>query len=268
MNIKRVVRELANGKKLDISNITAIADGIYQCLSETANENIIRYISQIKRVDEYTYQHSLNVAFYCMLFGRWLNFSADEIKEAVLAGLLHDIGKAKVPLVILNKPAKLTDKEFSVIKKHPIYGYLILEESNFINMDIKRAVLLHHERINRKGYPFNVSDHELSILTRIVSLSDVYDAITSDRIYKKKATPFSAFEMFLTDANSNYDSYLVGKFVSNMAAMLTGSDVLLSNGDKGKVVYVPPHDVLSPIVCADGKYITLAGSGLEIVRLS
>lgn len=268
MSIKGVVRELADGKKLNLNKVTLVADSIYKFMNEITNENIVRYISQIKRVDEYTYQHSLNVAFYSMLLGRWLNLSANEIKDALLAGLLHDIGKQKVPLEILNKPARLTTEEFGMIKKHPIYGYLILEESNFVNMEIKRAVLLHHERINRSGYPFNMPDQEIGVLTRIVAISDVYDAITSDRVYKKRTTPFTAFKTFLTDANENFDSYMVGKFVSNMAAMLTGSDVLLSNGEKGKVVYVPPHDILSPVVCANGKYISLAGSGLEIISLS
>lgn len=268
MNIKSVVYDLSGGKTLDIGKITEIADSIYRCLCEVANENIIRYISQIKRTDEYTYQHSLNVAFYSMLLGRWLNFSEGEIMQAALAGLLHDIGKTRVPLRILNKPAKLTEEEFSEIKKHPIYGYLILDESNFVNMDIKRAVLLHHERVNRTGYPFSISDSEIGIITRIVAVSDVYDAMTSDRVYKKKATPFSAFEMFLSDVNNCFDSYVAGKFVTNMAMMLTGADVLLSNGEQGKVVYVPPHDILSPIVCSGGKYLSLMDNELKIVRLS
>lgn len=265
--IKSIMHDLASGKTLDVNKINSIANSVYESLSEVADQNIIQYLSRIKKKDEYTYQHSLNVAFYSMLIGRWLNFSESEIKEVTLAGLLHDIGKIRVPLRILNKPAKLTDQEFDEIKKHPIYGYMILEENNFASMEIKRAVLLHHERINCSGYPFSISESEIDIMTRIVAVADVYDAMTSDRVYKKRATPFSAFEMFMTNGNDSFDSYVIGKFVSNMATMLTGSDVLLSNGDRGKVVYIPPHDIFSPIVCSGGKYISLADQNLAIVSI-
>lgn len=267
VTVKSIVHELARGKALDIGKITNSADDIYKHLCDNSNDNIIKYLYKIKGTDEYTYQHSVNVAFYSMLLARWLNFSEDEIKEAVQAGLLHDIGKSKVPLRILNKSSQLTKEEFTIIKKHPVYGYSILDESNFVNIDIKRAVLLHHERVNKTGYPFSISADGIGILTRIVSVADVYDAMTSNRVYKKKATPFAAFEMFLTDGYTNFDSYVANKFVNNMATYLTGSDVMLNNGETGKIVYLPPHDILNPIVCSNGEYLSINENGLKITDL-
>lgn len=127
--------------------------------------------------------------------------------------------------------------------------------------------MLHHERVNRTGYPFNIPASNLGLLTRIVSVTDVYDAMTSDRVYKRKATPFAAFEMFLTEGYTNFDTYVTREFVSHMAAYLTGSTVKLSSGETGKIVYVPPQDVLSPVIFSNGDYFGLRERGLQITDL-
>jgi len=264
--VKNIINELATGKKLNWDKVMEASEIICQYINDN-NDNIIKCLNNIKITDEYTYLHSVNVAFYSMLIAKWMGLSESEIKKAVQAGFLHDIGKARVPLDVLNKKSPLTKEEFNLIKKHPIYGYYILDDSNFVDIDIKRAVLLHHERVNRSGYPFNISAENIGMLTRIVSVADVYDAMTSDRVYKRKATPFAAFEMFMTEGYTNFDTFVTSEFVNHMSAYLTGSTVLLSSGETGKIVYVPPQDLLSPVICSNGDYFGLREKGLQISDL-
>ncbi len=264
---KNLISELATGKKLDWNKVTEASDSIFMFISDENNDNILKCLNHIKNTDEYTYLHSVNVAFYCMLIAKWMGMPERDIKKAVQSGLLHDIGKAKIPLEVLNKKSPLTKEEFDLIKKHPVYGYYILNECNYVDIDVKRAVLLHHERVNRTGYPFNIPANNIGLITRIVSVADVYDAMTSDRVYKRKATPFAAFEMFLTEGYTNFDTYVTREFVNHMSAYLTGSKVKLSNGETGKLVYVPPQDVLSPVIFSNGEYFGLRDRGLQITEL-
>lgn len=265
--VKDIIHGLASGKKLDVEKVSMATDTIYELFNYSDSGSVIKYLNRIKTIDEYTYLHGINVAFYSMLIAKWLNLTESEVKKAVQAGFLHDIGKAKVPLSILNKASPLTGEEFDTIKKHPIYGYYILDESNFVDIDIKRAVLLHHERVNRTGYPFNISAGKIGIVTRIVSVADVYDAMTSDRVYKKKSMPFAAFEMFLTEGYTEFDTSIISEFVSHMAAYLIGSDVMLSNGERGKIVYVPPHREMLPVICSNGEYFSLNDKGITITEI-
>jgi HD-GYP domain-containing protein (c-di-GMP phosphodiesterase class II) len=203
-----------------------------------------------------------------MLLAKWLKLDETDIKKAVQSGFLHDIGKSKIPLEILNKKEPLTKDEFSRIKKHPIYGYYILDENNYLDIDVKRAVLLHHERLNSTGYPFSISSDRISIFAKIVSIADVYDAMTSNRIYKGSVTPFMAFEMFLTDGLCLFDTYIMKEFINHISTYFIGSKVILNTGESGRIVYIPPNDVLSPIVLVNGEYASLGKrKGIGISRI-
>lgn len=254
--IKTLVNDLATGSQLDYDKILYISDLIFQYIDES--DYILRLIDEIKESDEQTYSHSINTAFYCMLIAKWLNLDERSIKKAVQGGFLHDIGKSKVPPEILNKKEPLTNAEYEIIKKHPIYGYYILDENNYPDMDVKRAVLLHHERQNRTGYPFNISSDTMGVFSKIVSVADVYDAMTSNRVYKHSVTPFSAFEMFLTDGRNLFDPYLMTEFINHISLYFIGTKVILSTGESGRIVYLPPDDVLAPIIMVGGEYYNLA----------
>ena len=256
MLVKGMIHDLARGKTLDYGKVVDISNIIYDHIDD--NDIVFRCLNQIRSSDEYTYSHSVNTSFYAMLISKWLGCSEEEIKKAIQAGFLHDIGKAKTPLEILNKNGPLTPSEFSVIKKHPVYGYYILMENRHVDADIKQAVLLHHERFDCTGYPFSIPANRTSLLSRIVSVADVYDAMTSDRVYKKKATPFQAFEMFFTSGAHCFDANVAQTFLGHISTYLMGCDVLLSTGEKGKIVLIPPQNILFPIVEVDSIYIDLA----------
>jgi putative nucleotidyltransferase with HDIG domain len=253
--IKSLVNDLASGNTLDYEKVIYISDLIFQYIDE--NDSILRVIDAIRLNDEQTYSHSINTAFYSMLIAKWLNFSEKDIRKAVQGGFMHDIGKSKVDTKILNKKEPLTKQEFEIIKKHPVYGYYILDENNFLDMDVKRAVLLHHERTNATGYPFNITAETMGIFAKIVSVADVYDAMTSNRVYKHGVPPFSAFEMFLTDGRTQFDPYLMNEFISHISLYFIGTKVILNSGQSGRIVYIPPNDVLSPIIMVNNEYVNL-----------
>jgi putative nucleotidyltransferase with HDIG domain len=196
-----------------------------------------------------------------MLIGKWLNLGEDNIKDIIIAGLLHDIGKTKVPADILNKKTRLTDEEFEIIKNHTIYGYEIVKSADCFSEEVCNAVVSHHEREDKSGYPFGIGSRKTNIYSKIIAVADVYDAMTSDRVYKKRVTPFEVFEMFQTIGVKNFNHKIIQTFLTNLAACYVGSKVLLNTGEVGEVVYIPLHSITEPVIYVGSDYLDLAKSG-------
>ncbi len=256
LQTKTMLHELAAGKPLDYKKVSFISDQIYKNICE--NSNIIRCLSEVRDADEYTYTHCVNTAFYSMLIAKWLKLSDYEINKAIQSGLLHDIGKSKIPNEILCKTGALTKEEYEVIKQHTILGYQMVEDIDDIHIDIKSAILLHHERIDGSGYPFHASSHSMSLFSRIVAVADVFDAMTSDRVYKKRKTPFEAFEMFQVIGIGMFDSRILRALLNNLSAYLVGSNVKLSDSKIGEIVYVPLQNPACPIVKVSSGYLDIS----------
>jgi putative nucleotidyltransferase with HDIG domain len=180
------------------------------------NSIIINALSRIKSIDEYTFTHSINTAFYSMFIAIWMGLDDQQIINATQAGLLHDIGKIYIPNEILNKPGRLTEEEYEMIKKHTLYGYFLISEFGEFNPEVKRAVLFHHERTDLKGYPLSASSDYVGIISKIVAIADVYDAMTTDRVYKKGTSPSEAVEFLSNDGMKLLDSYILKVFIENI----------------------------------------------------
>lgn len=239
-----------------------LANNIYDKVFEV--DYIMKYILDLENTDEYTFVHSVNVAFYSMLIGKWMKMSKYDIKLLIQAGILHDIGKIKIDNKILNKPGKLTYEEFKEMKNHPLYVYDMIKESTDIDDKIKKAVLFHHERMDGSGYPYKLAGSEISLYARIIAIADTYDAMTSNRVYKKKATPFKSFDMFLTEGIALYDVEVLNTFLSNISTYYIGSKVTLNSGQRGKIVYIPPYNISSPIIKVVSSYIDFFKKNNEI----
>jgi putative nucleotidyltransferase with HDIG domain len=257
-SIKKIITSLSAGHTLDYDEIAKISDIMVENTDISRSCYIVKNMSHLKSVDEYTYTHSVNVAFYSMLMAKWLGFHEKEISLTVQSGLLHDIGKVKIPPSILKKKGPLTENEFSIIKTHPLHSYELLSECSNMDMQIKEVSLLHHERLNGSGYPKGITS--ISLLARIVSIADVYDAMTSDRVYKKGVTPFKAFEFFLQKGISLFDWHILNVFITNMSAFLVGSTVEFTSGLKARIVYIPPDKPLRPMACINSNFFDFSAA--------
>ncbi|WHH61351.1 HD-GYP domain-containing protein [Petroclostridium sp. X23] len=253
---RQILQEISINGTVNYHKLETISKTIHQNIIQSGH--IIKCLAEVRDVDEYTYTHCVNVAFYSMLIAKWLNLSETKIQEVIQAGLLHDIGKVKVPCEILNKISKFTSEEFEVMKKHSDYGYEMIKGIVNINENIKNAIIQHHERIDGSGYPKGLMGDSIEIYAKIVAVADVYDAMTQNRVYKKKVSPFEAFQMFLTTGISYFDTTVLTAFLKNLAVNYTGTKVLLNNGETGEIVYIPPQDIACPIVEVKSRYIDLS----------
>lgn len=263
--IKILINELAVGKRLNLQTLKlcnlSIVEAVY------GSDHLMGYIERIKGYDDYTYSHSINVAFYGMLIAKWMGMSEKNIWEITQAGLLHDIGKAKIPKKILKKKNRLTDFEFEVMKNHSDKGYQMLDQE-FVGETVKTAVRMHHERLNGTGYPDGIGSQELSEYSKIIAIADVYDAMTSDRPYKKRTTPFRAFQMFATSGVEEFDFKIVRNFSEHLYTNLIGAKVVLDSGISGIIDYISLEETENPIVRiqTEGQKIIIV-SGEQIVSL-
>ncbi|AKA69684.1 HD-GYP domain-containing protein [Clostridium scatologenes] len=256
MEINEVVNDLCKGKKVEVNKIDKISNSIYKNIND--EYYIVKCLSELRNSEEYVYTHSVNVSFYGMLLGKWLCLTKKDINQIVVAGLLHDIGNVKVPIEILNKKGKVDVEEFDEIKKHPVYGYNMVKDTSIVSDIVKEVILMHHERMNSTGYPLGKNGDELSIYCKIIAVVDAYDAITSDRTYRKRRTPFEAFQILKNNSMEYFDIHIMDTFLENIAACYVGSKVLLTNDDEGEILYVPPHCITNPVVSIGGRYIDLS----------
>lgn len=192
-------------------------------------------INMLKVSDEYTFKHSVDVAAMSLIIGKNMGLPHEELKELGVAGLLHDIGKSSIPDEILNKKDKLTDEEFTYIKQHSVFGYKILTERGGFSEAVLRGVLQHHEKLNGRGYPLGVSGDKIHKYARIISVADVYDALVTDRPYKKGFSKGVAVEMIMA-MTEDLDMDAMNSFLHTVVAYPVDSIVTLVNGEKAKVV--------------------------------
>ncbi len=230
-----------------------VTEEVAEKIEEIDASTVLQCINQIRDVDKYLYTHSLNVAFLNGLMGQWLNLPRNEVEDLINTGLLHDVGKIQIPSDILNKPAQLTKEEFQVIKEHPIHSFNIVMESGEENPNILLGIRGHHEKMNGTGYPDGFHDEEISLYARITAISDIYDAMVAKRVYKKAVSPFEVLAEFNRQRFSNLDITLVNLFLDKIPSELIGKEVLLSNGEIGKIIYVERRDFLHPMVEVNGK---------------
>ncbi len=204
-------------------------------------------ISALKTSDEYTFKHSVDVATMSMIVAKNMQMSQQDVYNIGIAGLLHDMGKSKIPLNILNKPGRLTDDEFAIIKEHSLLGYRIIKEKNEFNDSICFAVLQHHEKMNGSGYPMGVGSDKIVPYAKILSVVDVYDALVTERPYKKAFSQRTAVEMVMS-MSGELDITAMRSFLSSVILYPVDSTVELSNGEKARVVKNSALSVLRPTV--------------------
>ena len=206
------------------------------------------WMTQLKQRDEYTSQHSVNVCILALTFGRYLGLDSPLLSTLGLGALLHDVGKLRVPLEILNKPGALTADEFQVMMSHPVEGHALLVQTNDVPQEALDVVLLHHERGDGRGYPHRLTHEQIPFLTKVVSIVDIYDAITSDRVYHDGLQAQEALSRLYQMASHGLDRDLVEAFIRCIGSYPIGAVVELTNGQVAVVVGLNEHQKLRPVV--------------------
>ncbi|MBU1231204.1 MAG: HD-GYP domain-containing protein [Proteobacteria bacterium] len=227
--VKTFVDGVRKGTDINLSQATALVDSFIE--SVFRNESAAVTLFKLRGFDEYTYTHSLNVSILAVLLGKHLGLDKAALLNLGLAGLLHDAGKARVPTEILNKPGRLTESEFEVVKIHPLESVKILRRQKDMPVEVLRAVLEHHERHDGSGYPQGLKGEAIGSLSRIIAVVDVYDALTSQRVYKEAMAPTKALGMMFQWRGQQFAAQDIDNFIRCIGVFPVGSFVRLSGGE-------------------------------------
>ncbi|MGI0116206.1 HD-GYP domain-containing protein [Zooshikella sp. RANM57] len=243
---QEIMENVRIGRTINIKEAKYVVN---ECVeSILRNDDALKWLSHIKRKDDYTAEHSMNVCILSAAFARHLGFPKYEIEKIALCGLLHDVGKAKIPDHILNKPGTFNGEELRVMQSHTTLGKKLLMTAGIeeaIAIDVAYA---HHERLNGKGYPRGLRAHQIPFYAKIVAITDTYDAITSTRCYKSSQSSITALHILNKEKGSHFDTELVDEFIQCIGVYPPGALVEMTNGEVGVVAYSEPLTRLKPYV--------------------
>lgn len=264
--VKTMFNDVRMGNAFEIEEATALVEEVNQSIER--NPNALLSLVRLKNADEYTYLHSVAVCMLMVALAKQLHLSEDQIRQAGLAGLLHDVGKMAIPSGVLNKVDKLTDDEFNVIKQHPQCGWEILKSCYQVSDIALDVCLHHHERIDGRGYPDKISGEALTLFARMGAVCDVYDAISSDRCYKKAWGPAESIHKMASWQAGHFDETVFHAFVKTIGIYPNGSLLKLKSGRLGVVIEQSRKNLITPIIQVFFSTRANAHIPIEIVDLS
>ena len=245
--MQSMFQDVRLGKAVDAEHCLPLVDDITQSVSR--NPGAIVSLARLKTSDDYTYMHSVAVCALMVALAKQLKLNEADTREAGLAGLVHDLGKALMPLEVLNKPGALTQEEFAIMKGHPEAGHRMLVEGRGVGPVPLDVCLHHHEKVNGKGYPHGLQGEQISLFAKMGAVCDVYDAITSNRPYKAGWDPSDSVKRMAQWAkDGHFDERIFQAFVKSIGIYPTGSLVKLKSGRLAIVVEQGEASLLSPIV--------------------
>lgn len=263
---RNIVEDIRFGRQLYLNPVEMCSTQICKYLND--DENILTFLNSVQDKNPYMYSHPANVALISFVIGKWLNLDFIKLENLVRAGLLHDIGKAKIKDSLLNKSETLTLEEIEKLKSHPVIGYKILDSVNIFDSEVLQGVLFHHERMDGTGYPLGLKGEKINLFSRIIAIADTFDAITATKTYSKGNSPLKAVEEIKANSFNHLDPYICQLFVSNTIAYYMGRAIRLSNEQVGKIVNINPLEITRPFVrCENGDHDLSVERDIEVVEI-
>lgn len=243
---RKFIDDVRHGKTIEVEDAVPIIGQVIDSIS--TNEPAALTLAFLKNYDEYTYTHSINVNLYALLLGKALGLDREELKRLGIAAMFHDVGKGRIPNKVLNKPGKLTDEEFEIMKGHSLQGLKVLSKVEGLDEGILRGVVEHHERYDGNGYPRKVKGGDIHPYARIIAISDVYDALTSVRVYKKAMTPAKTLSLMFKWKGTDFDPEYFNRFIRVMGIYPPGTMVQLEDKRFALVLETNEDSPLKPKV--------------------
>lgn len=235
-SVKRCMDNVVNRSQVDMDKLFLVVN---QIIDEILSSEVVTFnLSQLREVDHYIFDHSVNVCILSVITGIYMGFNKVRLIELGIGALLHDIGKILVPQDVLNKPDRLEDDEYGILKLHSLRGYEALKHTKQFSDATLETVLSHHERCDGNGYPMGRVKDEIHVYAKIVAVADVFDAITADKVYRKKEDPYKAMYTIIDELDSKFDREIVKKFLKVVAYYPLGLYVSLNNGEYGVITKV------------------------------
>lgn len=272
--IKKVLNEVFEGKPVEVEPFAALADNMIE--SVMLDADALKCVSALRNKDAYLLEHSVNVSFLLVTFGRYLNLDREMLRNLSIGGIIHDVGKTKVDNKVLHKPGKLTPEEFEEMKMHQVHAIDLLEHVQGLSQVSKDVSLMHHEKLDGQGYPRGLKGDEIPLHGRMACICDIYDALTASRCYKEAMSPAEACKILIKLSGFHLDQKLVYQFIRCIGVYPVGSLVELSDGRMGIVWDLEGRDALHPVVkCfysmkhrkfVDVKYVDLSRTELNITK--
>jgi len=244
--VRNLMEDIRLGKQIELEKVEPLVENVAD--SVLRNPSALLSISLLKNHDTYTFEHSVSVCALMVAFSREMELSRDIILQIAVGAMLHDLGKAKIPDEILNKPGKLTDEEFTAIKEHVNHGAHLLADMQGITPLELEVVGQHHERFDGSGYPQRLAGEEISLYGQMAAIVDVYDAISSDRVYHKGLSPTVSLKKILEWSDHHFNRSLVQRFIRSVGIYPPGTLVRLHSGRLGVVIQQAEKNILEPLV--------------------
>jgi putative nucleotidyltransferase with HDIG domain len=213
------------------------------------------------------YRHGINVALLSNLLGRWIGLPENKINLLTYSALLHDIGKIKIDSNILNSKASLSENEYITVKSHALIGYNIVKEINFLDNSVAQGILFHHERLDGSGYPFGLKNDNVSQFSKIIAIADVFDAINSNRPYRKKRLPFESLQIIRKESFGKLDYKYADIFLHHIFNYYLGKDVVLNNNKIAQIIQMDINALDRPLILLDDTFLKLSqNKDLDIIE--
>lgn len=254
--VEEIFTEMRHSKQVPLMDIRKT---VIPMINQTTEQpGLYKLFSSLQSKDDYTFRHNIAVGILSNLIGKWIKLNDSELAQLTLAATLHDVGKVKIPMELLNKKGKLEPSELELMKKHAIFGYEMLKDTVGLSHRQALVALQHHERNDGSGYPFGILGDKIDLFSRIVAVADVFHAVSSDRPYRNASPFYETLKLMHHNSFGEFDPRIIHVFMDKMMQSLVGNDVLLTDGRIGNIVMINPHAPIYPLVNLQDRFLDLS----------